>query len=222
MYDKMCERMSTNRKGSISNLYNITWICRRSERFGCSGRRRTICTPAVSLYKTNNNHINHYNAEIFLYKLWEPKGFIEFEIIINGLVLNSIRSIWTPVLWIYGYDIFVNSFNYVYTAVQRQKAVSAYFTSTQILPFAFAEQYRRHILTSKVDIALKRLINPSTAKLFNLNFHPLEVVSRWRDPQLQVSENYSDLTKWRSTVFKYCWLMSHFTFNMFKRWYLMC
>ena len=61
-------------------------------------------------------------------------------------------------------------------------------------------------------------LNPLTAKLFNLNFHPLEVVSRWRDPQLQVSENYSDLTKWRSTVFKYCWLMSHFIFNMFKRW----
>ena len=40
-------------------------------------------------------------------------------------------------------------------------------------------------------------VNPLTAKLFNLNFHPLEVVSRWRDPQLQVSENYSDLTKWR-------------------------
>ena len=36
--------------------------------------------------------------------------------------------------------------------------------------------------------------NPLTAKLFNLNFYPLEVVSRWRDPQLQVSENYSDLT----------------------------
>ena len=65
-------------------------------------------------------------------------------------------------------------------------------------------------------------INPLTAKLFNLNFHPLEVVSRWRDPQLQVIENYSDLTKWMSTFFKYCWLMSHFIFNMFKRWYLMC
>ena len=62
--------------------------------------------------------------------------------------------------------------------------------------------------------------NPLTAKLFNLNFHPLKVVSRWRDPQLQVSENYSDLTIWRSTFFKYCWLMSHFMFNMFKRWYL--
>ena len=31
--------------------------------------------------------------------------------------------------------------------------------------------------------------NPLTAKLFNWNFHPLEVVSRWRDPQRQVSEN---------------------------------
>ena len=31
--------------------------------------------------------------------------------------------------------------------------------------------------------------------LFNLNFHPLEAVSRWRDSQLQVSENYLDLTK---------------------------
>ena len=43
---------------------------------------------------------------------------------------------------------------------------------------------------------------PLTAKLFNLNFHPLEAVPRWRDPQLQVSENYSDLTKLRSTFFQ--------------------
>ena len=78
-------------------------------------------------------------------------------------------------------------------------------------------------------------LNPLAAKIFNLNFHPLEVVSRWRDPQLQVSEivsrwrdpqlqvseNYSDLTKWRSTVFKSCWLMSHFILNEFKMWYIM-
>ena len=55
-------------------------------------------------------------------------------------------------------------------------------------------------------------VNPLTATLFNLNFYPLEVVSRWRDPQLQVGKNYSDLAKWRSTVFKYCWLMSNFIF----------
>ena len=47
-------------------------------------------------------------------------------------------------------------------------------------------------------------INPLTTKFINLNFHSLEIVSRRHDPQLQVSENYSDLTKWRSTVFKYC------------------
>ena len=58
--------------------------------------------------------------------------------------------------------------------------------------------------------------NPLTVKLFNFNFHPLEVVSRWRDPQLQVSENYSDLTKWRSSLFKSCRLMSHFIFNILK------
>ena len=44
--------------------------------------------------------------------------------------------------------------------------------------------------------------NPLTAKLFNWNFHPPEVVSRWRDPQLQVSENYSDLTKMEVNKFQ--------------------
>ena len=42
------------------------------------------------------------------------------------------------------------------------------------------------------DCKINSTFNPLTAKLFNLNFHPLEVVSRWRDPQLQASENYSD------------------------------
>ena len=32
-------------------------------------------------------------------------------------------------------------------------------------------------------------INPSTAKLFYFDFYPLEVVSRWRDPQFQLSES---------------------------------
>ena len=48
------------------------------------------------------------------------------------------------------------------------------------------------------------MFNPLTAELFNLNFHPLEVVDRVSETQLQVSENYSDLREWRSTVFKYC------------------
>ena len=40
-----------------------------------------------------------------------------------------------------------------------------------------------------------------------LNFHPPEVVSCWRDPQLQVVENYTNLTKWRWMILKYCRLI---------------
>ena len=67
-------------------------------------------------------------------------------------------------------------------------------------------------------------LNPLTAKSFNPNFHPLEVVSRWRDPQLQVSENYSDLAKWRSTVQLQILLIdvTFYLCHMFKRCYLMC
>ena len=36
-------------------------------------------------------------------------------------------------------------------------------------------------------------ITPTALDLFNLNFQSLEVVSRYRDPQLQVTENYCDL-----------------------------
>ena len=60
------------------------------------------------------------------------------------------------------------------------------------------------------------IINRLTAKIFR----SLEVVSRWRDPQLQVSENYSDLPKWRSIILKSCWSMSRFIISMFKSWYL--
>ena len=41
-------------------------------------------------------------------------------------------------------------------------------------------------------------LDPLTAKLFNLNFHPLELVDR----ELQVSENYSDLTKMEVNCFQ--------------------
>ena len=34
------------------------------------------------------------------------------------------------------------------------------------------------------------LSNPETANLRKINFHPLEVVSRYRDPQREVDENY--------------------------------
>ena len=38
-------------------------------------------------------------------------------------------------------------------------------------------------------------VSPESAQLNHFNFHPLEVVSRYRDPQLQVAENCSHLFK---------------------------
>ena len=45
-------------------------------------------------------------------------------------------------------------------------------------------------------------INPLPARLLYLNFQPLEVVSRYRDPQPQVVENYSYLLNLRTTIYK--------------------
>ena len=38
-----------------------------------------------------------------------------------------------------------------------------------------------------------KIIYVNAANLFHLNFQPLQVVSRYRDPRLQVVENYPDL-----------------------------
>ena len=56
-----------------------------------------------------------------------------------------------------------------------------------------------HILTLK------------TVQLNNINFHPLEVVTPYRDPQLQVGEHYSYLFNLRPTICKSG--MSEFTFR---------
>ena len=56
-------------------------------------------------------------------------------------------------------------------------------------------------------------IDPWTAKLNNLNFHPLEVVSRYRDPQLQVGENYSYSFNLRPNIYKSWCLDTYFVPN---------
>ena len=105
------------------------------------------------------------------------------------------------------------SFIYV---IQRVWPCALFYTISSILYIHVLHLVWHLYITSVFPL------HPLTAKSFNLNFHPLEVVSRWRDPQLQVSKHYSDLTKSRSTLFKSCWLMSHFIFNIFTIWYLMC
>ena len=58
-----------------------------------------------------------------------------------------------------------------------------------------------YITLVKYVFHVQLVFNTVTAKWLILNFHPLEVVSRWRDPQLQVGENCLDLTKWSSAIF---------------------
>ena len=46
------------------------------------------------------------------------------------------------------------------------------------------------------------LRSPLLVRSSNLNFQPLEVVSRYRDPQLQVDENYPYLFHLRTNISK--------------------
>ena len=58
-------------------------------------------------------------------------------------------------------------------------------------------------INGKLKIGKGR-VNTITASLFTSNFHSLKVVSRRRDSQLQVSENYSDLTNMEFNHFESC------------------
>ena len=53
-----------------------------------------------------------------------------------------------------------------YTAVQSQKAVSAHFTSKQILPFGFAQQYSDYI-NSPISINIRQPANFIKGKSLN-------------------------------------------------------
>ena len=50
-----------------------------------------------------------------------------------------------------------------------------------------------NILRNKKQAKKQKATTSRNMSKYNLNFHPLEVVSRYRDPQLQVAENYSYL-----------------------------
>ena len=53
------------------------------------------------------------------------------------------------------------------------------------------------------EILYHKDVNPHPVKLVYLNFQPLKVVSRYRDPQPQVVENYPYLFILRSGIYKY-------------------
>ena len=57
------------------------------------------------------------------------------------------------------------------------------------------------------------MVNPYPAKLIYLNFYPREVVSRYRDPQLQVAENYTYMFNLSTNICKSWCLDKYFISN---------
>ena len=58
--------------------------------------------------------------------------------------------------------------------------------------------------------------NPLPAQLSYRKFHPLEVVSRYRDPQTQVGENHSNLLKFKPQIWSCLCLNTHFVASELK------
>ena len=56
-------------------------------------------------------------------------------------------------------------------------------------------------------------VSPWSTELFNLNFQSLVVVSRYRDTQLQVTENVCDLWNSSPNIFSVSRLKAYFSFN---------
>ena len=108
----------------------------------------------------------------------------QFEII-SWVLVRCFWFIWIPMIWVYDH---LKSFYYYSAGIDfsRQNDI-----------------YRHQVLTTKVYAAL-------LANLSYSNFHSLEVVSRYRDPQLQVRENYSHLFDLRPNICKSWCLNTHF------------
>ena len=87
---------------------------------------------------------------------------------------------WVPILIFGGTCV-------IYTAMVRANWIRSFIT-------------RKEIVFIELCVNNLNLLNLKRAELNNLNFYPLEVVSRYRDPQLQVSENYPYLFIVRSNI----------------------
>ena len=75
-------------------------------------------------------------------------------------------------------------------------------------------------VTTMTHIHFLFILNFQSATVNNLNFHPLEVVSRYRDPQLQVDENYSYLFILKPNICKSWCTNTHANNGDLKYWYI--
>ena len=113
-------------------------------------------------------------------------------------------------LWVYGHYNYCNSFS-AGIVYRREILMSKDGPRTErVHPSTTKVHFCR--LTKK-DFCVVVRVNAYPAKLNNFNFQPLEVVSRYRDPQLQEAENYSQLFYLSTNIGKSGCLHPHFIPN---------
>ena len=135
--------------------------------------------------------VNPNNAKILLYKPWRPKGFLQFETIINVLV-SSLRFIWVPMLWVYDHYkcliLLVRGFTLDFRIWRLKASDSA---------------YRRQHLTF-IDVRLWRLKSTLTFQGLSLSSHAkrlsevdkmsaMDYYSRW---QISTERKPTPLSLW--------------------------
>ena len=91
----------------------------------------------------------------------------------------------------------------VYMVIQKKNRVDAVLLDIGISKLYWSKEHG-----SRMNILDSLQITPLTVKLFKMTFHPLKVVSRWRDSQFQVSKN---------RVQHYFWLLSRFIISIKKK-----
>ena len=152
----------------------------------------------------------HFKVFLWIYSYW-------LNIIINCRpTTTGIDTVWVwrnmieiiPMVVHFVLFLFYQHYSYLFTCFRV--SFSSFYCCSWSLPYCLLQESGPSSKRTMWVLCTKWRFNPLTAKLFNFNFHSLEVVSRWRDLKLQVSENYSNLTKGMLTNFKSCWLMSLF------------
>ena len=110
------------------------------------------------------------------------------------------------------------SFSYKYSNMDRWNRNNLW---TVLVVYHCVLQIRNSSKARDIELFVIITYYPIYRHLFNWNFYPLEVVSRWRDSQLQVGKKYSGLNGVQRflNLADWCHILMLYTL---KSWYEMC
>ena len=151
-----------------------------------------LCTPRHNTgpYQYRADFINIIsNGDTLTWVTWRVIAFLSPYLDIHRSARHQLTNPWIP--WI----SYLIMYQWFYEKEYRKMIIMILVELSDQWLQTFGFSVCCGVLISKLIIVIRYRhwwiphVSPLTAKLFNLNFHPLEIVSRWRDPQLQVSEN---------------------------------